>query len=177
MNRISLPSVLLALCLATIPAAAAEESPTPVPSSVTFVTSSGYWEETAHPDNGADAAGAKSKAESQEDAASATKSPTRRGYYKLIAVRQKDGTARIHLQQIEATADGPKILTSTELDEFTALKPYVTDIRPESSTGISSQPGLFATIYLKTDPKAVEPESWTVLIDDLGDIKIEKATN
>ena len=26
-------------------------------------------------------------------------------------------------------------------------------------------------------PKAAEPESWTVLIDDLGEIKVERATN
>jgi hypothetical protein len=57
------------------------------------------------------------------------------------------------------------------------MKPYVTDIRPENSSGITTQPGLFATVYLKTDPKAAEPESWTVLIDDLGEIKVERATN
>lgn len=57
------------------------------------------------------------------------------------------------------------------------MKAYVTDIRPETSDGISTQPGLFATVYLKTDPAATEPETWTVLIDDLGDIKIERETN
>jgi hypothetical protein len=57
------------------------------------------------------------------------------------------------------------------------VKPFVTDIRPETSTGITRQPGMFATVYLKTDPSASEPESWTVLIDEVGDIKIERATN
>lgn len=36
---------------------------------------------------------------------------------------------------------------------------------------------MFATVYLKTDPTAREPETWTVLIDDLGDIKVERASN
>ena len=145
---------LAALSLAFAPARAADNNP-PVPETITFVVSSGFWEEASEEDSGA----------------------TRHGYYKLIAERQPDGTAHIHLQQIEATAEGPKIATSTVLEEFSALRPYVTDIRPENSTGITTQPGLFATVYLKTDPAATDPESWTVLIDDLGDIKVERATN
>lgn len=57
------------------------------------------------------------------------------------------------------------------------MKSYVTDIRPESSNGASASPGLFVTVYLKTDPMAKEAESWTVLIDELGEMKIEKASN
>ena len=38
------------------------------------------------------------------------------------------------------------------------------------------EPGLFATIYLKTDP-AADSDGWTVLIDEFGDITVEKATN
>ena len=143
---------LAALPLAFAPARAADDPP--VPETITFVVSTGFWEETPEEDGAA-----------------------RRGYYKLIAERQPDGTALIHLQQIEATAEGPKIATTTVLEEFSALRPYVTDIRPENSTGITSQPGLFATVYLKTDPAAAEPESWTVLIDDIGEIKVERATN
>lgn len=157
MRRHRLASALAFLLLTGSAALAAGE--TPVPETVTFVVSTGFWEE---PEGAAE--GGKEGA-------------MRRGYYKLAAVRQPDGTAQVHLQQIEATGDGPKIASSTILEEFSALKPYVTDIRPENSSGITAEPGLFATVYLKTDPKAAEPESWTVLIDDLGEIKVERATN
>ncbi|MDX3929003.1 MAG: hypothetical protein QHC90_24785 [Shinella sp.] len=149
--------------------APAQEEQSPVPPTVTFVVSTGFWEE------GPQTEGLAPKTEEAEQAAS--NGEPRRGYYKLIALRQPDGTAQVHLQQIEATAQGPQVLSSAALEEFSAMKPYVTDIRPENSSGITTQPGLFATVYLKTDPKATEPESWTVLIDDLGDIKVERATN
>ena len=154
-------TALAALVLASPPARAEDEPP--VPATITFVVSSGFWEEL--PD-------AEDEAEGE-----AAPQAARRGYYKLIAERQPDGTALVHLQQIEATAEGPRIASSTALEEFSTLKPYVTDIRPENSAGITTQPGLFATVYLKTDPAVAEPESWTVLIDDLGDIKVERATN
>jgi hypothetical protein len=160
----------LALLLVTGASAWAAGEP-PVAETITFVVSTGFWEEAVEEDGDA-AAVAK-----PETAASGEPAAMRRGYYKLIAVRQPDGTAEIHLQQIEATAAGPKIASSTILEEFSAMKPYVTDIRPENSSGITTQPGLFATVYLKTDPKAAEPESWTVLIDDLGEIKVEQASN
>lgn len=156
MTRPTPAALLLAACAFALPALADEEPP--VPASITFVVSSGFWEE----------------APEEEDGAAAT---LRRGYYKLIAERRADGTANIHLQQIEVSAEGPKIASSTVLEEFSALKPYVTDIRPENSTGITTEPGLFATVYLKTQPDVAEPEGWTVLIDDLGDIKVERATN
>ena len=171
------------LTLAAPFAPLAEEGEPPVPATITFVVSSGFWEE--HPQAESEESGnnegkgSEDKDTAQADGA-ATAEPAaapRRGYYKLIAVRQPDGTAEVHLQQIESTPDGPKIVSSTELEEFTVLKPYVTDIRPENSAGITTQPGLFATVYLKTDPATTEPDSWTVLIDDLGDIKIERATN
>lgn len=165
MTRHALAAALAVFLLAGAPALA--EGEPPVPETVTFVVSTGFWEEQAE-----DAEETK-----PETADAAQPAAMRRGYYKLIAVRQPDGTAHVHLQQIEATASGPKIASSTVLDEFSAMKPYVTDIRPENSTGITTQPGLFATVYLKTDPQVAEPESWTVLIDDLGDIKIERATN
>lgn len=167
MTRHALATALALAFLAGAPAWA--EGEPPVAETITFVVSTGFWEEPVE-----DAAEATAK---QETAEAAKPAEMRRGYYKLIAMRQPDGTAEVHLQQIEATASGPKIASSTVLDEFSAMKPYVTDIRPENSSGITTQPGLFATVYLKTDPKAAEPESWTVLIDDLGEIKIERATN
>ncbi|MGO7425685.1 hypothetical protein ACCT09_39425, partial [Rhizobium ruizarguesonis] len=93
-----------------------------------------------------------------------------------FAVRQPDRTSKVYLQQIAQTETGPAIASTIELQEFSDLKPYVTDIRPENSNGIIKEPGLFATVYLKTDP-AAEPDGWTVLIDEFGDITVEKATN
>ena len=167
MTRPMLASALAFLLIASGPAFAEDASP--VSEAITFVVSTGFWEEPAEDDTQQNAAAAKPE--------TATPATARRGYYKLIAVRQPDGSAQVHLQQIEATANGPKIASSAVLDEFSTMKPYITDIRPENSTGITTQPGLFATVYLKTDPKAAEPESWTVLIDDLGEIKVERATN
>ena len=159
-------SALLALLLLVSSAGAKAEDANVVPPQVTFVTSIGYWEESGEPLSSLD-----------PNAAAEKPGDARRGYYKLIALRQADGTAQVHLQQIEATSAGPVVVSSAELEEFSALKAYVTDIRPETSTGVTAQPGMFATVYLKTDPTAREPETWTVLIDDLGDIKIERASN
>ena len=128
-----------------------------LPSSITFVTSTGYWADTAD--------------------SAASDQPPRKGYYKLVTVRQPDRTARIYLQQIASGEDGIAVVSSVEIEELNRLKPFVTDIRPESSSGITTQPGMFATVYLKTEPQAKEPESWTVMIDELGEMIVEKASN
>jgi hypothetical protein len=167
-------SLLLALLLAVTGASAHAEDANVVSPQVTFVTSTGYWEESGDPLSALDPSDP--QAEPATEPKNAEGAP-RRGYYKLIALRQQDGTAQIHLQQIAATPAGPEVISSAELEEFSSLKAYVTDIRPETSTGVTAQPGMFATVYLKTDPAAREPETWTVLIDDLGDIKVERASN
>ncbi len=164
-----LPAILVAALLISGAGARAEDANI-VPPQATFVTSTGYWEESGEPLSALDPNASASAPADQ-------KGNPRRGYYKLIALRQADGTAQVHLQQIEATSAGPVVVSSAELEEFSVLKAYVTDIRPETSTGVTAQPGMFATVYLKTDPSLREPESWTVLIDDLGDIKIERASN
>ncbi len=166
MSYPSSAAVALLALLIVAPAAAAQE-PSPLPANVTFAVSTGYWEEQPAGDGDPAASGA----------AAADASAVRRGYYKLFSLRQPDGTAQIHLQRIAATAEGPAIASSTELEEFSTMKAYVTDIRPESSDGMKAQPGMFATVYLKTDPQATESTAWTVLIDDLGELKIEKASN
>jgi len=144
-----------------------------LPVTATFVISGGSWEGDAEP-----SASAPPVSPTPAPApAGATAPAPRRGYYKLIAIRQPDRTAKVYLQQILASDAGPEVLESVELEEFSAIRPYVTDIRPEDSTGISRQPGFFATVYLKTDPAAVEPEGWTVLIDEFGEIRVERATN
>ncbi len=132
-----------------------------LPVSTIFVTSSGMWEQPAEKDASNNAAASE---------------PTR-GYYKLVAMRQTDGTAKVYLQQIAYTAKGPNLVETLELEEFTQMKAYVTDIRSESSSGASTAPGLFVTVFLKTDPMQKEADAWTVLIDELGDMKIEKASN
>lgn len=140
-----------------------------LPVSTIFVTSSGMWEREAAEDA--------AKAPQTSDKNAVPRGEPTRGYYKVIALRQPDGTAKIYLQQIAYTANGPALVETLELEEFTQMKAYVTDIRPESSAGASSLPGLFVTVHLKTDPAQKEPDAWTVLIDELGDMKIEKASN
>lgn len=161
-------SLLAALLLATtvLPARAQTQAIDTLPVSAIFVVSSGMWEDrNLEPVKGPDGQLRPPPA-----------SPTR-GYYKVIAIRQSDGTAKIYLQRIVFTADGPSLLENIELEEFNQMKSYVTDIRPESSNGAPTSPGLFVTVYLKTDPMAKEAESWTILIDELGEMKVEKASN
>ncbi|MEH3125427.1 MAG: hypothetical protein PGN28_06155 [Agrobacterium cavarae] len=140
-----------------------------LPVSTIFVTSNGMWEREAVEDT--------AKSSQTTDTGASTRPEPTRGYYKVVAMRQPDGTAKIYLQQIAYTADGPSLVETLELEEFTQMKAYVTDIRPESSAGASSLPGLFVTVHLKTDPAQKEPDAWTILIDELGDMKIEKASN
>ncbi|MDM9629307.1 hypothetical protein QTL95_25785 [Rhizobium sp. S152] len=147
-----------------------------LPASILFATSTGYWED----DGGAPAVQHAPQAnetgglEKASAAPTAIKTAPRHGYYKLFAVRQADRTAKIYLQQIAQNEDGPSILSTVEVQEINDLKPYVTDIRPESSGGMIKEPGLFAMVHLKTDPDA-DSESWTVIIDEFGEVSVDKA--
>lgn len=154
---LTLASAALAAALLLSGAPVRAEDIDVLPSSVTFVTSTGYWEDS--PEIGT------------------AQQPPRKGYYKLVSIRQADRTAKLYLQQIASSESGPAVVSSVEIEELNQLKPFVTDIRPESSSGGPSQPGMFATVYLKTEPQAKEAESWTVMIDDLGEMIVEKATN
>ncbi|WP_184397929.1 hypothetical protein [Rhizobium sp. BK650] len=142
-----------------------------LPPSILFATSTGYWE-----DDGNSLAVERAPTTTQSVSTEDAKPQQRHGYYKLFAVRQPDKTSKVYLQQIAQSDIGPAIVSTAELQEISDLKPYVTDIRPENSSGFIKEPGFFATIYLKTDP-AAEPDGWTVLIDEFGDITVEKATN
>lgn len=189
-NPLFLRAGLVSLMLASVPALAEDIDQLPV--TATFVISGGAWEGDAET-VGAGKPGAPAPmpgdavapAPAQATAPTPTPTPTpeaaaptlRNGYYKLIAIRQPDRTAKVYLQQILSGETGPVVLESVELEEFTAIRPYVTDIRPEDSTGVSRQPGFFATVYLKTDPAELEPEGWTVLIDEFGEIRVERETN
>ncbi|MGE8103699.1 hypothetical protein ACQKP1_08400 [Allorhizobium sp. NPDC080224] len=150
---------LLAPLLFSAPVIADEIAELPV--TATFVISGGYWE--SGPEG---VAGVETPVEAGD-----------RGYYKLVAIRQADRTARIHLQMIASGEAGLRLVESVELEEFTAIKPYVTGIHPESMTGVAATPGFFATVYLRTSPETERVEEWTVLIDELGDIKVERASN
>ncbi|MBB3591584.1 hypothetical protein FHX08_001928 [Rhizobium sp. BK529] len=142
-----------------------------LPASIIFATSTGYWEDDGN-SLPVERAPTTTQSVSTEDA----KPQQRHGYYKLFAVRQPDKTSKVYLQQTELSEAGPTIISTVELQEINDLKPYVTDIRPENSSGMIKEPGLFATVFLKTDP-AAESDGWTVLIDEFGDITVEKATN
>lgn len=147
-----------------------------LPASILFATSTGYWEDdgAAPTVQRAPAAAEIGGIEKASAAPVTIKTAPRHGYYKLFAVRQADRTAKVYLQQIAQDDDGPSILSTVEVQEINDLKPYVTDIRPESSGGMIKEPGLFAMVHLKTDPDA-EPESWTVIIDEFGEVNVDKA--
>ena len=157
---------LALLAAAPLAPAAAQQAAAVLPADITAATCTGYWEGAASlPEDAATPA--------PQDGGGAAPG-ARHGYYKLYAVRQPDGTSKVYLQQIAATDDGPQVLSTVELRELSSLKAHVTDIRPENSGGIIREPGLFASVILKTEPDS-EPEDWTVLIDDLGEIRVEKA--
>ncbi len=164
----TLCALLLAASAFCARTAAAEEAI--LPASIIFATSTGYWE-----DDGTTLAVQRAPS-AGEPATPAAPAKAHHGYYKLFAVRQADRTAKIYLQQIEQGESGPAIASTVELQELNDLKPYVTDIRPESSSGRFKEPGLFAMIYLKTDPDA-ESETWTVVIDEFGEVTVGKASN
>jgi hypothetical protein len=158
MKVVTSAALLVALALSS-PVRADEIGELPV--TATFVISGGYWESSAEGVTGAET----------------TVQAGERGYYKLVAIRQPDRTARIYLQMVASGAEGLRLVESVELEEFAAIKPYVTGIRPESMTGVAATPGFFATVYLKTSPDTDRVEEWTVLIDELGDIRVERASN
>jgi hypothetical protein len=143
-----------------------------LPAAITFATSTGYWED----DGSAPAVQHAPAATTQPMTTTGGPQKARHGYYKLFAVRQSDRTAKIYLQQIAQSDDGPSIVSTVELQELNDLKPYVTDIRPENSAGMLKEPGLFAMVYLKTDPDA-DADSWTVIIDEFGEVTVAKSSH
>lgn len=161
---------ILAGLLVCVPVASlaqnAEEIAEALPERVLFVTSGGFWQDAA-PDGEAEANPAEAPGEAE----------MRRGYYRLIVVRGEDNRSLVELQRIELAADGPALDQSTSLEEINEIGAYVTDVRPENSTGTTSQPGFAAFVYLKTDPTVSEPETWTVFVDEFGDIMVEQSSN
>lgn len=164
-------SVLAATVVLYASGAAKAQEAVDLPASITFATSTGYWEDDGNLPKVEQAPGTPA---ADGDATGATPAAPRHGYYKLYAVRQPDRTAKVYLQQVVLGDDGPRVMSTTELREITALKGFVTDIRPESPDGLIREPGLFATVLLKRQPDA-DPEGWNVVIDELGEISVEKA--
>ncbi|CCM75103.1 hypothetical protein [Rhizobium mesoamericanum] len=169
LRRTAVCALLLTAAVLYAQTAAADD---PIlPASIIFATSTGYWE-----DDGTAIAVQRAPSTSQPTPSAVASAKPRHGYYKLFAVRQSDRTAKIYLQQIEQGDGGPSIASSVELQELNDLKPYVTDIRPENSSGMLKEPGLFVMVYLKTDPDS-ESETWTVVIDEFGEVSVGKASN
>ncbi len=162
---------LLLLSLAACAASAASADDAVLPAAITFATSTGYWE-----DGGEAPKVEQASPETPSQDQPAAKPAARHGYYKLFAVRQSDRTSRVYLQQIAVSDDGLQVLSTAELHEISELKPYVTDIRPENPDGFIKEPGLFATVVLKTEPDA-DTERWTVVVDEFGEITVEKPSN
>ena len=127
-----------------------------LPDRLLFTISGGYWTKNAEEDGN----------QTQE-----------RGYYRLSAFRDLDNTSVLFLQKIALTDDGPKEDFTIEIEEMADLNAYITDMRPENSTGSVSGTGFAAYIYLKMDPKDVEPETYSLYIDDLENIYLEPASN
>lgn len=152
-----------------------------VPARVLFVTSGGFWENQDEPQPAETAPETPAETEATEtapaEAEPAAPAAAMRGYYRLIAIRGEDNRSLVYLQQIALTPEGPNSILTIGIDEINELGGYVTDIRPEDSTGAASQPGFAAYIYLKTDPKVIEPDTWAVYIDELGDIRVEQSSN
>jgi len=124
---------------------------------ILFATSGGFWEKTVD--------GSDSEAAPQ------------RGYYRLVAIRGEDNRSLLELQEIALGPDGPALASSTGIDEINSLGGYITDIRPEDSTGAASRQGFGAYIYLKTDPAVAEPETWALYIDEFGEMLVERSSN
>jgi hypothetical protein len=151
----------------------AENAPL-LPAAITYSTSTGYWEDSGTTPAQRPATSGQPEAVTSPAADPAAKTAPRHGYYKLFAVRQADRTSKLYLQLIVA-GDDAVVLSTTEIPEIGGMKAQVTDIRPENSGGIIKEPGLFATVYLKVDPDA-DAEVWNVMLDEFGEVTVEKAS-
>lgn len=130
---------------------------------VLSVVSGGYWEGEIETKSA--------------DGETATDPVAARGFYRIAALRSMDNTSRLYLQRIRLTDEGPDMVDSVEIEALTEMDAYITDIRPESSTGIAERPGFAAFIYLKIDPKAKEPDTYELFVDEFGDAAFAPATN
>ncbi len=162
------------------PAVMADTTPTRVLS----VVSGGFWEATVekpeaeekNADAGTEATETK-ETDSETAELKETVKQTIRGYYRSIAIRSSDNTSRLFLQRIWLSEDGPTLLDTREIKTLTEMRAYITDMRPENSTGIAKQHGFVTFVYLKKDPAAEEPDTWELYVDQFGDTAFTPATN
>ncbi|MCY6380887.1 hypothetical protein [Hoeflea prorocentri] len=157
------PVILLGASASAMETPQTEAEITPV--RVLAVVSGGFWQEDVETTNEAD------------DSETETAKEMRRGYFRSIAFRSEDNTSRLYLQRIWLSPDGPTVVDTKEIEALTELNAYITDMRPENSTGVASQPGFVTFIYLKQDPAATEPDTWELYVDEFGDMAFTPATN
>lgn len=164
---------------------------------VLFVVSGGYWQGEVTPlspppsatANGTDAADTPAEASAPDpapasagepgpaDAPATAKAEPARGFYRLVVIRSNDNTSRLHLQRFALSPEGPTLVDGRELQEISSLPAYVTDARSEDTSNVTNQAGFAAFITLKTDPTVVERETWTVFVDEFGEVEVTRATN
>jgi len=100
-----------------------------------------------------------------------------RGYYRAIAVRSPDNTSRLYFQKIDLSSGKPVIRETVTVEELETMKSYITDMRPENSTGVTDTEGFAAYVYLKENPRALEPDTWELYIDEFGEHEFVPASN
>ncbi len=133
-----------------------------VPAEIIAVVSGGLWR-----------AGTEEQSEADTDAAP----PDGGGYYRAIAVRSPDNTSRLYFQKIDLSTGKPEILETVDVEELASMPAYITDMRPETSTGVTDYEGFAAYVYLKEDPSAVEPDTWELFVDEFGEHEFLPASN
>ncbi|WP_321381785.1 hypothetical protein [Rhizobium sp.] len=170
-RRSTLTCLLLILFAGALTPATATELDE-LPPQVTFAISGGRWEDPGESgDNGI----VKSP-KLANNAQSAAKS-IGRGYYRLVAVQQPDHTGKVFLQQMQMTDAGSQLIDRVELQEISDLHAIVTDIRTDDTSGINRSLGFLATVYVKTNPKSADPDSWNVIIDEFGEIQVARESH
>lgn len=170
-KRLLIPALALILLNST-PVLALADALDGLPSDVTFLISGGSWEDPG----GVDASGIVKSPKASGGAATQAKD-TRHGHYRLIAVQQPNRPGKVFLQQMQVTDAGSTPIDTIELREFTDKQAYITDIRTDDTSGRNSELGFFASVYLKTNPKLAESESWNVIIDEFGEIQIMRESH
>lgn len=171
MRRTTL-SCLLVVILAGgfMPATASELDE--LPPQVTFSIIGGRWEDPGESDNNGIV-----KSPNLEKGAQSPAKLIRRGYYRLVAVQQPDQTGKVFLQQMQVTDAGPQLIDRVELQEITELHGFITDIRTDDTSGVNRSLGFLATVYVKTNQKSADPDSWNVIIDEFGEIQVARESH
>ena len=161
-------------CLLCFPLPALSQTAEDIPARTLFVVSGGFWQGLPDMEEPADDT-AETTEDTDADASDGSEEP--RGYFRVVVTRTENNTSEVRLERVAITDGGPEVATSELLDEINSLPSYVTDIRLENSSGISDGEGFEAYIFLKLDPRAVEVDTWTVFVDDFGELLVEPASN